>query len=653
MQTTINDSNLVMSPGLQPKNFSIAASAHAFQILSSSLYSNKIAAVIRELSCNAYDAHQFLKKGEVPFEVHLPTYLDPTFSVRDFGPGLSEEEIYSLYTTYFASGHSKIESNDYIGCFGLGSKSFFAYTDSATITSYHGGYATSYSLVIENGFPKVIKLPLCTPTNETGLSVAFSVKSGDISTFTTTAREIYDRFTTPPIVNGEQFKPTPSAYIYKGKNFCLQPTKSCDVIIMGNIAYKLSTHRGLEIEAQVGDCDITPSRESLSYTTKTKEWLKQKMSEVVAEAESYIKEQEDNCKSKWDQRLFLQTLTSYSDNIWTRLHALLPAQRPRPPIIIVLSRDKYDIMHVSAHCRPKKVDHIACNASVRFILNDIKRGGISRARTYAKETKNDIYVCTFKNKEDKQFFCNEVGIIDEHWILASSLTPKKVERSITPTTNMERILYKFNYRSYNTKLCWTSVKRTSENLKQESGYYILLNERYLPVNFLTRQMDTYELDEMLIRLDKLNISARPHVYGVRQKTASFLKECGWKEFSAFYEDTLQTHYLQHKKKLEQYASLLPSTWSTISHFTDTHRKKISIKSPLHLLCDLYDEFKANKIFSLYDILQDKVSVSPQDEALFDIHPLLKWGDDDTGFFDKIIPYLNLDLESYSGDGIIL
>lgn len=39
------------------REFQIAANAQAFKILSSGLYSNKPRAIIREVCCNAWDAH--------------------------------------------------------------------------------------------------------------------------------------------------------------------------------------------------------------------------------------------------------------------------------------------------------------------------------------------------------------------------------------------------------------------------------------------------------------------------------------------------------------------------------------------------------------------------------------------------------------------
>lgn len=106
--------------------YRINANKAAFETLSSRLYSDKIRAVIRELSCNAIDAHVAANKAEVPFEVHLPTTFEPWFEIKDFGTGLSHINIVDLFCTYF--GTNKSDSDQFIGALGLGSKSPFCLT---------------------------------------------------------------------------------------------------------------------------------------------------------------------------------------------------------------------------------------------------------------------------------------------------------------------------------------------------------------------------------------------------------------------------------------------------------------------------------------------------------------------------------------------
>ena len=76
--------------------FRIRNSAKAFNILSSGLYANKIRAIVRELSCNAVDSHTAAGKMDCPFDVHLPNSLEPYFSIRDYGTGLSHEQVTNI-----------------------------------------------------------------------------------------------------------------------------------------------------------------------------------------------------------------------------------------------------------------------------------------------------------------------------------------------------------------------------------------------------------------------------------------------------------------------------------------------------------------------------------------------------------------------------
>ena len=82
LQTKVN--NIERSADFEQSNYTIEATAKAFSILADQLYSNKVRAVISELSTNAYDSHVDAGNGSKPFEVHLPSNMEPTFSVRDY-----------------------------------------------------------------------------------------------------------------------------------------------------------------------------------------------------------------------------------------------------------------------------------------------------------------------------------------------------------------------------------------------------------------------------------------------------------------------------------------------------------------------------------------------------------------------------------------
>ena len=159
-------------------SFSIKASAKAFDILSSGLYANKIRAIVRELSCNAYDSHVAAGKGSVPFEVHLPNQYETYFSVKDFGVGLSHEDVVNIYTKYFES--TKTDSNDYVGALGLGSKSPFSYTDNFSIIAVKDGICGIYSAFVnDEGVPSVALLSTSRTTEPNGVEVKLTVVNRD------------------------------------------------------------------------------------------------------------------------------------------------------------------------------------------------------------------------------------------------------------------------------------------------------------------------------------------------------------------------------------------------------------------------------------------------------------------------------------------
>ena len=63
-------------------------------------YSNKELAPIREYSTNARDAHVQAGIPTRPIEITLPSRLSPELHIRDFGKGLTLEQITDVYFKY-------------------------------------------------------------------------------------------------------------------------------------------------------------------------------------------------------------------------------------------------------------------------------------------------------------------------------------------------------------------------------------------------------------------------------------------------------------------------------------------------------------------------------------------------------------------------
>jgi len=281
--------DVVVSDSFKTSGFKIQASAKAFEILSSNIYSNKVRAVIRELSCNAYDAHVSVGNTD-SFKVHLPTWVEPHFSVRDFGPGLSDDSIREIYTTYFFS--SKTNSNDYIGALGLGSKSPFSIVDSFTVTSFHGGKKNVYSCFKdENGEPQIAHLSSEESDEPCGVEVSLCVDKYMEKEFHREAIETYQWFDKIPEINVdslvEQINKAKNRFTIKKETYGMVREGYGGKLyaIMGNVAYEVESQYSISyhctyIKFNIGELSFDPGRENLSYDQKTKKAIQEKVEYV-------------------------------------------------------------------------------------------------------------------------------------------------------------------------------------------------------------------------------------------------------------------------------------------------------------------------------------------------------------------------------------
>lgn len=161
-------------PENQFKKFGIEANQTALKIWMDTLYSNKEKSIIRELLSNAKDSQQVAGTLDIPIEVHLPEKdLESWFSIRDFGTGLSEDEIYSIYSIFFKS--TKNQTNDQIGGFGLGAKTPLSYTDQFEVASFYNGIKSTYLVFKDaDGYPTITKLSSEETKEHNGLLVKFA-----------------------------------------------------------------------------------------------------------------------------------------------------------------------------------------------------------------------------------------------------------------------------------------------------------------------------------------------------------------------------------------------------------------------------------------------------------------------------------------------
>ena len=107
------------------------------------LYDNPVEAAIREYVSNAYDANVEAGSTE-PVHLHVPTEDEPYLEVSDTGNGLDYLGIVSVFANFGTS--TKRDSNEFIGGFGIGSKSGLAVSNAIKVSSVCNGILNKFVL---------------------------------------------------------------------------------------------------------------------------------------------------------------------------------------------------------------------------------------------------------------------------------------------------------------------------------------------------------------------------------------------------------------------------------------------------------------------------------------------------------------------------
>lgn len=340
-----------------------------FSILRDKIYSDKMLAIIREYITNAVDAHNEVGIPLNKIEITSPSALDSNFSVRDYGKGMSYEEISTTFTKYGKS--TKRGTNSLIGTLGLGCKAGFAYTDTFLVTSYNNGTCSVYSL-IDN---KCILLSV-TPSKETGIKITININEQDISVFNKKLNDFLFFWQPKDIPAGFTSYKNHGENLIEGNGWELITNIDKDFssnirfshssygkifIIMGNISYMVDTtvilkdlysilvnfpyNTFLIINVPIGVLTFSASRESLENTKDNENYIKEKLDkDIVPELlnlylKKYIK---DETLEKRTSSI-LQIINSLKGfGIPVLLEKLREEIIPKDDCLRYLISDKYD-----------------------------------------------------------------------------------------------------------------------------------------------------------------------------------------------------------------------------------------------------------------------------------------------------------------------
>ena len=598
MKLHTKTNTITKSENFVESNYSIDATAKAFAILSDGLYSNKILAVVRELSTNAYDSHVAAGCPEKPFDVTLPTSLDHEFSIRDYGTGLSKENCMSLYTTYFRS--DKTDSNDAVGCLGLGSKSPFAYTDQFMVESFHNGSHMTFSAYKNENDEPVFALLSEQYTDEpNGLRVSFATEVGDSINFKYEAQNVWKYFVTTPNANIDVEVVSQGDATMSGDDWqiCNKANRGYakNELVMGQIGYELDADQfegdvydllwrgyGLVIHANIGDVDITPSRESLSYNTRTKDFIHNKIKNILEEISTQTQQYIDDSPTLWDARLAWAGVNKSMSGVKTIREAIgeithyknqelfsaetwcgvdLPESTKAGNNVVWYTKSKY---RTTVQRQEISVLKVFSSNEMTIIYENEKKGSVGRVKHHLKEVKQEGNMFLIRGDEDYlEKVLTALGANRDH--VADVTTLAKPPRNASSSSSSGGGYKRCEVFRCNDSGEWYSDP-SSVSVKEENVFFIESSRDDYFVNGKTLQR--YKFKELLNSLTVIGadmdvLAGRLYVFTPSTVKSMKLRErSNWTDASELLTTEMRYQLELNKDRITEYESSDKNNWSS-------------------------------------------------------------------------------------------
>ena len=309
MKLSLPNINIERSEDFKEYNFTIGNEALVVDILRSKMYHNPIKTICQEIVSNARDAHREIGDTTTPITVFMPSSFDMSYTVQDFGPGMSIDRIENVYTKYAVS--TKNDSNDQTGGFGLGAKSPWAYTDSfyvETIADEPNGfrYKSKYAAFIGEGNQSKLALLSREKTNEhTGTSVTVPVKTqSDRSRFESYTFDVCNYWDLQPnyknTQSAEQTEFTKLPFCIIKKHY--QKYGSDRTILVDDIPYVLSSvnnntniiqsiPRSVVLSFDTGELSLSATREAIEDNEANLKAIEAKIENYKSHIDQYVQDQ--------------------------------------------------------------------------------------------------------------------------------------------------------------------------------------------------------------------------------------------------------------------------------------------------------------------------------------------------------------------------
>ncbi|MCP4800290.1 MAG: hypothetical protein GY893_10130 [bacterium] len=444
--------DVTLSSDFEQRDVAIGDVAFILDMFADKVYSNKERAVIRELACNAHDSHVMAGTEDVQFDVHLPTMLEPWFSLRDYGTGLEDADIADVYGAIGVS--TKRDSNEVIGCFGIGSLSPYSMCDSFTVKSYLNGIVRTYQCMRdEKRQPKVIPLGEAPTVQPNGLEVKLTVND-KVSEFTEEAKQVFLFWEgTMPNINSDEVTRSCEAmrdqYVFKSDDFGLTPSWGSMYALMGNIAYRIPVSMDEfnvdgYLKFNLGELEFDTARENLAVTDKNKAAIKAKFALVKNSLVEVAEKQISEADSVWRKAVIAESLSKGQLGRYIGRDTLKEYVLPDPKESVTYWQAKY------RGSEKYNTKQITASVDVKYYLDKPRMQ--TRIRSYLKDMPSGYTMFIFKDLAQAKECGIPVGRLED---LDDLPKVDRVTRVGSTYSRCKTLLFKKSYHGWYDSECWS------------------------------------------------------------------------------------------------------------------------------------------------------------------------------------------------------
>lgn len=483
--------------------FSIENKGMIFDILRNKMYSNPILAICREITCNARDAHREVGTPDLPIQIYLPNYNDPSLKIKDFGPGISPERISNIFIKYAAS--TKRNDNIQTGGFGLGAKTPFSYSDSFNIITCFNGKKYTYICFIDE--TKIGKISLLNEENTSqpnGTEIVIPVKSNDFSSFYSGIEFATRHWSTRPVVkdinNGFSWKEKEvyisgedwviSRSVEWSKNFKaiideieypiqlnFDRSSALNLMPNQNIANFFSNVSGdVLLYFKVGDLSLSASREQIYLDNATKDKLISKFEKIYNDFNANLQSKIDQCSNLLQANVLFSNQIRYifkdfnaaPDLKWQNFSLEKTGRLEMPAIINTFYKNDsyYSSSFKKSSVRKETHRRLSLSENHAIVINDLNISDVTKKHIQKFWDINPKYthiqVVSGTNKAEIQQIIKDHHLDMMSPFYLSNFTKPTVKRASSST---RLIIYKFDTSSRSFKQVPSATVDSDPNKK--------------------------------------------------------------------------------------------------------------------------------------------------------------------------------------------